>query len=52
MHHTIDKIPNETDKQKYKWQKEHLENQTGTQNSYKPVRIKKNILKKKYEIWK
>ena len=51
MHHTIDKIPNQ-DEKKYIWQKKHLENQTGTKNSFKPVRIKKSDIKKKYETWK
>ena len=51
MHHTIDKIPNENDK-KYSWQKKHLENQTGTENSFKPVKIRKNEIKKKYDTWK
>ena len=51
MHHTIDKIPNKTDA-KYSWQKKHQENQTGTNNSYKPVKIRKNEIKKKYETWK
>ena len=51
IHHTIDKIPNEKDK-KYSWQKNHLENQTGTPNSYKPIKIRKNDVKKKYETWK
>ena len=51
MHHTIDKIPNENDK-KYPWQKKHLENQTGTENSFKPVKIRKNEIKKKYDTWK
>jgi len=51
MHHTIDKIPNIKDT-KYSWQKNHLENQTGTIKSYKPVKIKKNDVKKKYESWK
>ena len=31
--------------------KNHLENQTGTNNRFKPVKIKKKI-KKKYETWK
>ena len=48
IHHTIDKIPDNKDK-KYSWQKNHLENQTGTANSFKPVRIKKNEIKKKYQ---
>ena len=51
MHHTIDKIPDKKDT-KYPWQKTHLENQTGSSNSFKPVRIKKNGIKKKYETWK
>ena len=50
MHHTIDKIPDNKDK-KHSWQKNHLENQTGTSNSFKPVKLKKTI-KKKYETWK
>ena len=51
MHHTIDKIPSK-DEKKYNWQKKHLENQTGTSNSFKPVKITKNNIKKKYETWK
>ena len=41
MHHTIDKIPSKNEK-KYNWQKKHLENQTGSKNAYKPIKIKKN----------
>ena len=52
IHHTVDKIPEENDKKKYLWQKKHLENQTGTSNSFKPVKIQKNNLKKKYETWR
>ena len=51
MHYTTDKIPDNKEK-KYSWQKKHLENQTGTSNSYKPTKIKKNDGKKKYETWK
>ena len=51
MHHTIDKIPDIKDS-RHSWQKKHLENQTGTPNSFKPVKIKKNEIKKKYETWK
>ena len=51
MHHTIDKVP-DNDEKKYKWQKKHLENKTGTKDSYKPIKIKKNIGLKKYESWK
>ena len=52
IHHTTDKIPGETDLKKYKWQKKHLDNQTGTENSYSPIKIKKNSIPKKYETWK
>ncbi len=53
MHHTIDKIPNkDKDKERYIWQKDHLENKTGSKDSYKPVKIKKNADLKKYETWK
>ena len=51
IHHTIDTIPNNKEL-KFRWQKKHLENQTGTINSYKPVKISKNNLKKKYDTWK
>ena len=51
MHHTIDNIPSNNEN-KYLWQKNHLENKTGTKNSYKPIKIKKNDKKKKYETWK
>ena len=51
IHHTVNKTP-DSKETKYSWQKKHLENQTGTSNSFKPVKIKKNDLKKKYETWK
>ena len=52
MHHTINEIPGNK-KEKYLWQKKHLENQTGTDNSYKPNIISKlNKSKKKYDTWK
>jgi NADH:ubiquinone oxidoreductase subunit len=51
MHHTIDKIPNDNE-EKYIWQKEHLENKTGTKYAHKPIKIKKNNKLKKYETWK
>ena len=52
IHHTIDKIPEDKDKKKYSWQKNHLSNKTGTIESYKPTKIRKNSIKKKYETWK
>ena len=51
MHHTIDKIPDNND-QKYIWQKKHLENKTGSKDSYKPTKIKKGDKLRKYETWK
>lgn len=51
IHHTIDKIPNNNER-KYIWQKEHLENKTGTKESYRPTKIKKDDKIKKYETWK
>ena len=51
IHHTVDKVPDNGEK-KYSWQKKHQENLTGTKNSYKPTKIIKNKLKKKYESWK
>ena len=54
MHHTTDIIPKKDDinNKKYNWQKDHQENQTGTQNSHKPVKIKKEKINKRYETWK
>ena len=51
MHYTTNILPNEKDK-KYLWQKNHSENKTGTKESYKPIKIKKDINLKKYETWK
>ena len=47
IHHTIDKIPGNKDKKKYLWQKDHTENKTGTKESYKPTKIKRNGTRKK-----
>ena len=52
IHHTTDNIPEKKSVKKYLWQKEHLQNQTGSKNSYKPTKIKKSDIKKKYEAWK
>jgi NADH dehydrogenase len=51
IHHTINEIPSENIN-KFLWQKDHLENLTGTKKSYKPNKISKNNRKKKYETWK
>ena len=37
---------------KFKWQKKHSPNLTGTKKMYNPIKIKKNNIKKKYETWK
>ena len=37
------KIPVDKDVKKYKWQKKHLENQTGTNNHYRDVKILQNM---------
>ena len=39
------------DLKKYHWQKEHLSNQTGSNNSYHPKKFNREI-KKKYKSWK
>ena len=46
MHHTINNIPNDSKLKKYKWQKQHSENMTGTNKSFKPVKIRKDATKK------
>jgi len=51
MHHTTNNIPLK-DVKKFKWQKKHQENKTGTNESYKPIKIKKGTDTKKYESWK
>ena len=52
IHFTKNKIEFKTNIKKYNWQKDHQENQTGTQNSHKPVKIKKEKINKRYETWK
>jgi NADH:ubiquinone oxidoreductase subunit len=52
MHHTVDKTPDEKNKKKYLWQKEHTDNKTGTNERYKPIKIKRDNAQKKYETWK
>ena len=51
MHYINNNIENTHQIKKYKWQKEHLSNQTGTENSYHP-KNNKNAVKKKYSSWK
>ena len=50
MHYTNNKIENVHELKKYDWQKDHLPNQTGTQNSYHPKK-NKNATEKKYNSW-
>jgi NADH dehydrogenase len=40
-----------TSVEKYKWQKPHLPNLTGTKSAYHPNK-KNNEIKKKYKTWK
>lgn len=51
MHHTINETPSDNIK-KYKWQKKHNENMSGTSKAYKPNKIEKNTKFKNYETWK
>ncbi len=51
MHHTTNEIPSKENK-RFLWQKDHQENLTGTENSYKPNKIEKSDNQKKYESWK
>ena len=50
IHRINNRIENSKGLKKYNWQKEHLPNQTGTENSYNPKK-NKNALKKKYNSW-
>ena len=51
MHFINNNIENVHQIKKYEWQKEHLSNQTGSENSYHPKK-NKNAVKKKYNSWK
>ena len=51
MHNMNNKIQNKHDLEKYDWQKEHLPNQTGSNNLYHPKKYN-NAIKKKYKSWK
>ena len=51
IHRTNNKIENLHYLKKYNWQKKHVSNQSGTENSYHPKK-NKNEIKKKYNIWK
>ena len=51
MHHTLNTVPMENEK-KYNWQKDHLENKTGTKDAYRPNKISKKNNLKNYDTWK
>ena len=51
IHFTNNKVENLNELKKYKWQKPHLSNQTGTKNSYHPKK-KNNEIDTKYKAWK
>jgi len=51
MHFTNNKIENKHELKKFKWQKPHQFNQTGTENAYHPNKNNEYI-KKKYTSWK
>tara|TARA_Y100000590_G_scaffold466453_1_gene641882 strand:- start:558 stop:917 length:360 start_codon:yes stop_codon:yes gene_type:complete len=51
IHYTNNKIENLHQLKKYNWQKEHMSNKTGTDQSYHPNK-KNNEIKKKYKSWK
>ena len=51
MHFTPNRIEKDHNLKKYDWQKEHLPNQTGSENSYHPKKYN-NVIKKKYKSWK
>jgi len=51
IHHTVNEIPSETLK-KYSWQKDHLQNMSGSKKAYKPNKISKKNKFKNYETWK
>ena len=51
MHFTHNRIEKKHDLEKYKWQKPHQSNQTGTENAYHPNKNNEQI-KKKYTSWK
>ena len=51
MHHTVNEIPSESPK-KFKWQKKHEQNLSGSIKAYKPNKISKKNKFKNYETWK
>ena len=52
IHHTNNKLSDPNNIKKFDWQKPHLPNQTGTEDSYHPKKMKKDEINKKYKSWK
>ena len=51
MHFTSNKIENSHELEKFKWQKPHKSNQTGSNEAYSP-KGNTDAIKKKYKTWK
>tara|TARA_Y100000591_G_scaffold144849_1_gene124454 strand:+ start:186 stop:542 length:357 start_codon:yes stop_codon:yes gene_type:complete len=51
IHHTVNEIPVKSLK-KFKWQKSHKQNLSGSSKAYKPNKITKENKFKNYETWK
>tara|TARA_Y100000590_G_scaffold464941_1_gene635724 strand:- start:875 stop:1234 length:360 start_codon:yes stop_codon:yes gene_type:complete len=51
IHYTKNKIEKSQDLKKFKWQKPHQPNPTGTEKAYHPKK-NNNEIKKKYNTWK
>tara|TARA_Y100000590_G_scaffold140788_1_gene161587 strand:+ start:433 stop:792 length:360 start_codon:yes stop_codon:yes gene_type:complete len=51
IHNIKNKIENQHMLKKYKWQKKHQDNLTGTEKAYHPSK-NKNEVRKKYKTWK
>jgi len=52
MHFTHNRIEKKHDLEKYKWQKPHQPNLTGTEEAYYPNKNNSNVINKKYKSWK
>ena len=52
IHFTKNRIEKNHDLEKYKWQKPHQSNLTGTEEAYYPNKNKDNVINKKYKSWK
>ena len=52
IHFMPNRIEKKHELEKYKWQKPHQPNLTGTKDAYYPNKDKKDEIKKKYNTWK